>query len=246
MQRPLAGIRVLDLSQFLAGPYGSMILGDLGAEVLKIELPGKGDGSREMPPHFIHGQSGYFLSMNRSKKSMTLNLKSEAGRDIFYALVRQSDVVYDNFRPGILARLAIDYDTLQQINRRIIACSVSGYGHTGPWQDRPAFDLVIQALGGIMSYTGPVGGEPVRMGAPMGDMAGGIFAAHGVLAALYERERTGRGRRIDVALLDSQIALLIYRAVYYFLAGDIAQPAGSGRVTAGPASSFRRLPKSTN
>lgn len=166
MQRPLTGVRVLDLSQFLAGPYGSMLLGDLGAEVLKIEIPGKGDGSREMPPHFVHGQSGYFLSMNRSKKSMTLNLKSPAGLEIFYALVRQSDVVYDNFRPGILERLRIDYETLQQINPRIIACSVSGYGHTGPGKDRPAFDLVVQALGGIMSYTGPLGGEPVRMGAP--------------------------------------------------------------------------------
>jgi crotonobetainyl-CoA:carnitine CoA-transferase CaiB-like acyl-CoA transferase len=233
------GIRVLDLSQFLAGPYGTMILGDLGAEVLKIELPGKGDGSREMPPHFLHGQSGYFLSMNRSKKSMTLNLKSAAGLDIFYDLVRQADVVYDNFRPGILERLRIDYETLKRINPRIIACSVSGYGHTGPWKDRPAFDLVMQAIGGIMSYTGPLDGEPVRMGAPMGDLAGGIFAAHGVLAALYQRERTGEGRRVDVALLDSQVALLIYRAVYYFLAGEIARPAGSGHVSAVPIGAFK-------
>jgi len=239
MQRPLTGVRVLDLSQFLAGPYGSMILGDLGAEVLKIEIPGKGDGSREMPPHFVHGQSGYFLSMNRSKKSMTLDLKSPAGLEIFYALVRRSDVVYDNFRPGILERLRIDYDTLKQINPRIIACSVSGYGHTGPGKDRPAFDLVVQALGGIMSYTGPLGGEPVRMGAPMGDMAGGIFAAHGVLAALYQREHTGEGSRVDVALLDSQIALLIYRAVYYFIAGEIAVPAGSGHVSAVPIGAFK-------
>jgi crotonobetainyl-CoA:carnitine CoA-transferase CaiB-like acyl-CoA transferase len=239
MQRPLTGVRVLDLSQFLAGPYGSMILGDLGAEVLKIEMPGKGDGSREMPPHFVGGQSGYFLSMNRSKKSMTLNLKSDAGRDIFYDLVRQADVVYDNFRPGILDRLRIDYDTLKTINPRIISCSVSGYGQTGPFKDRPAFDLVVQALGGIMSYTGPVGGEPVRMGAPMGDLAGGIFAAHGVLAALYQREHTGQGARVDVALLDAQIALLIYRAVYYFLAGEVAQPAGSGHISAVPIGAFK-------
>jgi len=239
MQRPLTGIRVLDLSQFLAGPYGSMILGDLGAEVVKIEIPEKGDGSREMPPHFIHGQSGYFLSMNRSKKSVTLNLKSDAGLQIFYDLVRHADVVYDNFRPEILNRLKIDYDTLKAINPRIISCSVSGYGHSGPMRDRPAFDLVMQAMGGIMSYTGPQGGEPVRMGAPMGDLAGGIFAAHGVLAALYERERTGVGRRVDVALLDSQIALLIYRAVYYFLAGEVAEPAGSGHVSAVPIGAFK-------
>ena len=239
MQRPLTGVRVLDLSQFLAGPYGSMILGDLGAEVLKIEIPAKGDGSREMPPHFIQGQSGYFLSMNRSKKSLTLNLKSEAGRELFYDLVRNSDVVYDNFRPGILDRLHIDYDTLKTINPRIISCSVSGYGYSGPMKDRPAFDLVVQAMGGIMSYTGPQGGEPVRMGAPMGDMAGGIFAAHGVLAALYHRERTGEGRRVDVALLDSQIALLIYRAMYYFMADEIPVPAGSGHVSAVPIGAFK-------
>lgn len=239
MERPLSGIRVLDLSQFLAGPYGSMILGDLGAEVLKVEIPGKGDGSREMPPHFIRGQSGYFLSMNRSKKSLTLNLKSDEGLQIFYDLVRQSDVVYDNFRPGILERLRIDYDTLKTINPRIISCSVSGYGQTGPAKDRPAFDLVVQALGGIMSYTGPLGGEPVHMGAPMGDLGGGIFAAHGVLAALYQRERTGEGRRVDVALLDSQVALLIYRAVYYFMAGEVAVPAGSGHVSAVPIGAFK-------
>lgn len=239
MQRPLTGVRVLDLSQFLAGPYGSMILGDLGAEVLKIEIPGKGDGSREMPPHFVQGQSGYFLSMNRSKKSMTLDLKHPEGLEIFYDLVRCSDVVYDNFRPGILERLRIDHDTLKAINPRIISCSVSGYGQTGPGKDRPAFDLVVQALGGIMSYTGPLGGEPVRMGAPMGDMAGGIFAAHGVLAALYQREHTGEGRRVDVALLDSQIALLIYRAVYYFMAGEIPVPAGSGHVSAVPIGAFK-------
>ena len=239
MERPLTGVRVLDLSQFLAGPYGSMILGDLGADVLKIEIPGKGDGSREMPPHFIHGQSGYFLSMNRSKKSMTLNLKSDAGLQIFYDLVRQSDVVYDNFRPGILERLRIDYDTLKTINPRIISASVSGYGQTGPLKDRPAFDLVVQAMGGVMSYTGPLGGEPVRMGAPMGDLAGGIFAAHGVLAALYQRERTGEGRRVDVALLDAQIALLIYRAVYYFMVGEVAVPAGSGHVSAVPIGAFK-------
>ena len=239
MQRPLTGIRVLDLSQFLAGPYGSMILGDLGAEVVKIEIPEKGDGSREMPPHFIHGQSGYFLSMNRSKKSLTLNLKSDVGLQIFYDLVCHADVVYDNFRPEILKRLKIDYDILKAINPRIISCSVSGYGHSGPMRDRPAFDLVMQAMGGIMSYTGPQGGEPVRMGAPMGDLAGGIFAAHGVLAALYERERTGVGRRVDVALLDSQIALLIYRAVYYFLAGEVAEPAGSGHVSAVPIGAFK-------
>src|SRR2546427_9032762 len=205
MQRPLTGVRVLDLSQFLAGPYGSMILGDLGAEVLKIEIPGKGDGSREMPPHFVHGQSGYFLSMNRSKKSMTLDLKSPAGLEIFYELVRRSDVVYDNFRPGILERLRLDYETLKHINPRIIAFSVSGYGHTGPGQNRPAFGLVVQALGGIMSYTGPLGGEPVRMGAPIGDMAGGILSAACVGGGPHHRRHRSQGSRRGGAVLDSPI-----------------------------------------
>ena len=164
MQRPLTGVRVLDLSQFLAGPYGSMILGDLGAEVLKIEIPGKGDGSREMPPHFVHGQSGYFLSMNRSKKSMTLDLKSPAGLEIFYELVRRSDVVYDNFRPGILERLRIDYETLKQINPRIIYCAISGFGQEGPLAHRPSYDQIIQGLCGIMSVTGDSNTAPTRSG----------------------------------------------------------------------------------
>ena len=229
----LGGVEVIDLTRALAGPYCTVMLGDMGAEVIKVEQPGSGDESRGWGPPFVEGESSYFMTINRNKRSMTLNLKSAAGLAIFYDLVRQADVVYDNFRPGILERLRIDYDTLKSINPRIISCSVSGYGHTGPLKDRPAFDLVMQAMGGIMSYTGPLDGEPVRMGAPMGDLAGGIFAAHGVLAALYQRERTGEGRRVDVALLDSQVALLIYRAVYYFLAGEVARLAFPAPAQAG-------------
>jgi len=236
---PLFGIRILDLSQLLAGPYGTMILADLGAEVIKIERPGEGDLARGMPPHFFHGESLYFISINRNKKSLTLDLKAKEGLDIFYRLVGLSDVVYDNFRPGILEKLRIDYETLKKINPRIISCSVSGYGQTGPFKDRPAFDLIIQAMGGIMSYTGEPGRMPVRMGAPMGDLAGGIFAAHGILAAIYQREKTGLGQRIDISLLDSQISLLIYRGIYYLLAGEIAQPVGSGHVSAIPIRAFK-------
>jgi crotonobetainyl-CoA:carnitine CoA-transferase CaiB-like acyl-CoA transferase len=223
----------------LAGPFGSMILADLGAEVIKIEKPGEGDIGRGMPPHFFHGESVYFLSVNRNKKSLTLDLKSKEGLDIFYRLVKVSDVVFDNFRPGIVEKLHIDHDSLKKINPRVISCSVSGYGQTGPFKDRPAFDLIVQARGGIMSYTGEPGRMPVRMGAPMGDLTGGVYAAHGVMAALYQREKTGQGQRIDISLLDSQLSLQIYRALYYLYAGEIAQPVGSGHVSANPIRAFK-------
>ncbi len=238
MAPPIAGIRILDLSQMLAGPYGTMILADLGAEVIKIERPGGGDIARGMPPHFFHGESVYFISMGRNKKSLCLDLKAEEGLEIFYRLVRLSDVVYDNFRSGILEKLRIDYETLKQINPRIISCSVTGYGHTGPFKDRPAFDLIIQARGGIMSYTGEPGRMPVRMGAPMGDLGGGLFAVQGVLAALYQREKTGLGQKVDIGLLDCQISLLIYRGLYSLYAGEVARPVGSGHVSANPIRAF--------
>ena len=239
MTPPLSGVRVLDLSQMLAGPFGSMILADLGAEVIKIEKPGEGDIGRGMPPHYFHGESVYFLSVNRNKKSLTLDLKSKEGLDIFYRLVKVSDVVFDNFRPGIVEKLRIDHESLKKINPRIVSCSVSGYGQTGPFKDRPAFDLIIQARGGIMSYTGEPGRMPVRMGAPMGDLTGGVYAAHGVMAALYQREKTGQGQQIDISLLDSQLSLQIYRGLYYLYAGEIAQPVGSGHVSANPIRAFK-------
>ncbi|MGB9701007.1 MAG: CaiB/BaiF CoA transferase family protein [Thermodesulfobacteriota bacterium] len=239
MTAPLTGVRVLDLSQMLAGPYGSMILADLGAEVIKIEKPGGGDIARGMPPHFFQGESVYFLSINRNKKSLTLDLKAEEARQIFYRLVAKSDVVYDNFRPGVLQKLRIDYESLKKINPRIISCSISGYGQTGPGKDRPAFDLIIQARGGIMSYTGEPGRMPVRMGAPMGDLSGGLFAAQGVMAALYQREKTGLGQQVDISLLDCQISLLIYRGLYYLYAGEIAQSVGSGHVSGVPIRAFK-------
>ncbi len=239
MNQPLSGVRILDLSQLLAGPYGSMILADLGAEVIKIEKPGEGEIGRGMPPHFFHGESVYFISINRNKKSMTLDLKAKEGLEVFYRLVGVSDVVYDNFRPGTLEKLRIDYEALRRINPRIISCSISGYGQTGPFRDSPAFDLIIQARGGIMSYTGEPGQMPVRMGAPMGDLAGGMFAVQAVEAALYQREKTGLGQRIDLSLLDCQISLMIYRGLYYLYGGEIAQPVGSGHVSAIPIRAFK-------
>jgi CoA:oxalate CoA-transferase len=239
MSLPLSGVRILDLTLIMAGPYCTLLLGDLGAEVIKIEKPGIGESSREMPPHFFEGQSAYFIAMNRNKKSMTLDLKSDAGKKIFTELAKQSDVVIDNFRPGVVKKLGIDFDTLRTMNPRIICCSISGYGQTGPFKDRPAFDLVIQARGGIMSYTGEPGQMPVRMGAPMGDLSGGLFASQGILAALYQREKTGRGQRIDISLVDCQTSLLTYRAQFYLVGKEIAQPVGSGHVSAHPIRAFR-------
>jgi crotonobetainyl-CoA:carnitine CoA-transferase CaiB-like acyl-CoA transferase len=236
---PLSKIRVLDFSLIMAGPYCSLVLGDLGAEVIKIEQPGQGEGARGVPPHFFEGESAYFIAMNRNKKSMTLNLKTPKGKEIFYGLAKRSDVVLDNFRPGVVKRLGVDYDTLKEINPRIICCSISGYGQTGPLKDRPAFDLIIQARGGVMSYTGEPGRMPVRMGAPMGDLTGGLFAANGILAALYQREGTGRGQKVDISLLDCQISLLTYRAEYYFVGNEIAQPVGSGHASVHPIRAFK-------
>jgi crotonobetainyl-CoA:carnitine CoA-transferase CaiB-like acyl-CoA transferase len=236
---PLSGVRILDLTLIIAGPYCTLILGDLGAEVIKIEKPGVGEAARGMPPLSYEGESAYFISLNRNKKSMTLDLKSARGKEIFYELAKQADVVIDNFRPGVVQKLGVDFDRLKQINPRIISCSISGYGDTGPMKNQPAFDLVIQARGGIMSYTGEPGRMPVRMGAPMGDLSGGLFAAQGILAALFQREKTGRGQRIDISLLDCQTSLLTYRAQYYFVGNEIAQPVGSGHVSAHPIRAFQ-------
>jgi CoA:oxalate CoA-transferase len=239
MSLPLSNVRILDLTLIMAGPYCTLILGDLGAEVIKIEKPGIGESSREMPPHFFENQSAYFIAMNRNKKSITLDLKSEAGKKIFYDLAKVSDVVIDNFRPGVVKKLGLDFDTLKEMNPRIICCSISGYGQTGPFKDRPAFDLVIQARGGIMSYTGEPGQMPVRMGAPMGDLSGGVFASQGILAALYQREKTGRGQRVDISLVDCQTSLLTYRAQFYLVGKEIAHPVGSGHVSAHPIRAFQ-------
>jgi CoA:oxalate CoA-transferase len=239
MSLPLSNIRILDLTLIMAGPYCTLILGDLGAEVIKVEKPGVGEAARGMPPFFFEGESAYFIAMNRNKKSMSLNLKSEKGKQIFYDLAKKSDVVIDNFRTGVVGKLGIDFETLKKINPRIICCSISGFGESGPFKDRPAFDLVIQARGGIMSYTGEPGQMPVRMGAPMGDLSGGLFASQGILAALFQREQTGRGQKIDISLLDCQTSLLTYRAQYYFVGKEIAQPVGSGHVAAHPIRAFK-------
>lgn len=233
------GVRVLDLSRMLAGPYGSMLLADLGAEVIKVEEPGGGDPMRAMGPPFLDGESAYFLAINRNKKSLTLDLERPEGREVFYDLVRVADVVWENFRPGVMERLSCDHATLIQINEKIISCSISAYGQEGPYRDWPAFDLALQAMGGAMSLTGEEGRPPVRMGLPMGDLAGGLFGALAVAGALYRRGQTGQGCRVDLSLLDCQVSLLTYIAQYFWADGQVPKPAGSGHASVVPYQAFR-------
>ncbi len=225
---PLKGVRIIDVSMMLAGPSGSMLMGDLGAEIIKVE-PLDGDETRVGPPYFYaENMSAYYWSINRNKKSIVINLKSPEGRQVLYDLVAKSDVVYDNYRPGVLERLQIDYETLKKYNPKIICCSISTYGYNGPYRDRPGYDLIVQAVSGGMSITGEPGGSPVRAGIPLGDLVGGLLGVHGVLAAYIHRQKTGEGQRLEVSLLDGQVYLLTYIAQYYFHSGKVPGPIGAG------------------
>ena len=229
------GVRVLDLSRMLAGPYGSMLLADQGAEVIKIEEPDGGDPMRIMGPPFLpDGESAYFLAINRNKKSIAVDLTSEGGQRVFHDLVAHADVVWENFRPGIMVRLGCDYPTLSSINPGLVMCSISAYGQDGPYRDWPAFDLALQAMGGAMSITGERDGAPVRMGLPMGDLAGGMFGAFAVAGALFRRARTGRGAHVDLSLLDCQVSLLSYLAQYFWTDGQVPRPMGSAHASVVP------------
>lgn len=234
---PLEGIRVLDLTRVLAGPYCTLLLSQLGAEVIKIEEP-KGDHTRTVPP-FLDGLSTYFLSLNHNKRSLVLDLKLPEARELLLQLVERSDVVVENFRPGVMERLGIDHASLSRRNPGIITCSISGFGQNSSWKDRSAYDLTVQALGGLMSITGEPGGSPVRAGYPIGDLGGGVFGAIAILAALHERGRTGRGQAIDVALLDAQMALMTYIAAAYFATGREPEPVGSGHPSILPYRVYR-------
>jgi formyl-CoA transferase/CoA:oxalate CoA-transferase len=229
------GVRVLDLSRMLAGPYGSMLLADMGADVIKIEEPDGGDPMRVMGPPFLpDGDSAYFLAINRNKKSVALDLTRPAGRAVFLDLAAHADIVWENFRPGIMERLGLHYAALAAVNPAIVMCSISAYGHDGPYRDWPAFDLALQAMGGAMSLTGEEGSRPVRMGLPMGDLAGGMFGAFAVAGALFRRSRTGCGAHVDLSLLDCQVSLLTYMAQYFFTDGRVPQKLGSGHASVVP------------
>ena len=232
------GVRVLDLSRMLAGPYGSMLLADLGAEVIKIEEPRGGDPMRAMGPPFLDGESAYFLSINRNKKSVALDLEQPEGRQVFHDLCRVADVVWENFRPGVMAKLGCAPETLRAINPRLIVCSISAFGQAGPYRDWPAFDLALQAMGGAMSLTGEEGRPPARMGLPMGDLAGGMFGALAVAGALFRRARTREGTTIDLSLLDCQVSLLAYVAQYFWADGRVPGRVGSGHASVVPYQAF--------
>jgi CoA:oxalate CoA-transferase len=237
---PLATIKVLDLTRFLAGPFCAMLLADLGAEVIKIETPDHGDESRYQGV-VIKGESGYFVGMNRNKKSMTLNLKAQEGKKIFLQLVEKSDVVVENFRPGVMPSLGLDYEILKKVNPGIVYCGISGFGKDGPHALRPAFDFIAQGVSGFMSVTGFPDREPVRTGIPISDSVAGIYGAYGILAALMARQRTGKGQEVQTSLVDAMISILSLQADWYFHRGKVPERRGNDHPTGAPYGTFKAL-----
>ena len=236
----LSDIKVLDLTRVLAGPYATMVLADHGAEIIKIEQPEKGDDSRAYGP-YKNGESAYFMSLNRNKESITLNLKTPEGKEILKELVKKVDVLVENFRPGTMEKLGLGYEVLKEINSRLIYASSTGYGQTGPYSQRPAYDAVVQAMGGIMSITGQADGMPTRVGTSIGDIAAGLFCAIGILAALQERARSGLGQMVDVAMLDCQVAILENAISRYEFTGEIPRPIGNRHPSIVPFETFNTL-----
>lgn len=234
---PLAGITVLDLTRVLAGPYCTMMLCDLGARIIKVERPGVGDDARQIGP-FIKGKSAYFVSLNRGKESIALDLKDEADRAVFEALLERADVLIENFRAGTMEKLGYGWDTLHARYPGLIYAAVSGFGHTGPYRERPAYDLVVQAMGGIMSLTGQPGSGPTRVGTSVGDITAGLFVCTGINAALFHRSQTGEAQKIDVGMLDCQVAILENAVARYQATGDVPTPLGSRHPSITPFDSF--------
>lgn len=237
MSAPLEDITILDLTHVLAGPYCSMILSDLGAKVIKVEKPGTGDDTRHFPP-FRDGFSAYFATINRNKQSIALDLKDDQDRLVFERLLEQVDVVMENYRPGVMERLGYGWDSLSAKHPHLIYGAVSGFGHTGPDAERPAYDMVVQARGGVMSITGEKNREPVRVGASVGDIVAGMFLGHGLLAALYQRQKTGKGQKIDVAMLDSQLAILEHAVAITSETGVPPGPSGARHPSIAPFETY--------
>lgn len=235
---PLSGVTILDLTHVLAGPYCSMTLADLGARVIKLERPGTGDDTRSFPP-FVAEESAYFAALNAGKASIALDLKTDDDRAIFERLLARADVILENYRPGVMERLGYGYETLHQSHPRLIYGAVSGFGHTGPDAAKPAYDMVVQARGGVMSITGEEGGPPVRVGASIGDIVAGMFLAQGVLAALYDREKTGLGAKIDIAMLDAQLAIQEHAVAITTATGTPPGRTGARHPTITPFSTYR-------
>jgi CoA:oxalate CoA-transferase len=242
LNKPLTGIRLLDLTHMLSGPYAGMILADLGCDTVKVEPPGTGEGTRRLletdPKNSFKGMGAYFVTLNRNKRSVAIDLKSETGREYFYALAKVADVVLDNFSADVTKRLHIDHASLSKINPRIITCSISGFGEDGPHYKRPAFDQIVQGLGGGMSITGTGPGEAVRAGIPIGDLGGGMFAVMGIQAALLARAQSGVGQHVDISMLDVQVSMLNYMATMYTLSGEIPGPMGNSHFVHTPYNTF--------
>lgn len=237
MTKPLSGITILDLTHVLAGPFCSMTLADLGAHVIKVERPGIGDDTRAFPP-FTKGKSAYFATINHGKKSIALELKADADRAIFDRLLARADVILENYRPGVMERMGYGWDDLHAQYPRLIYGAVSGFGHTRPEAKRPAYDMVVQARGGVMSITGEKDREPVRVGASVGDIVAGMYLCQGVLAALVDRDRTGLGRKVDVAMLDSQLAILEHAVAITSVTGTPPGPTGARHPSIAPFETF--------
>ena len=236
---PLDDLLVIDLTRALAGPYCTLMLGDLGARVIKIETPDGGDDTRGWGPPFINGESSYFLGINRNKESLTLNLKHPDGQQVLRRLIERADVLVENFRAGIMERFGFGYPAVHAANPRLVYASISGFGQDGPYRERTAYDLILQGMGGLMGTTGDEGGPPVKVGIAVTDIAAGMFAAYGILAALRVRDRTGRGQLVDVAMLDGQVAWLTYQAGYYFATGENPKRLGSAHPSLVPYQAFR-------
>ena len=240
--KPLAGIKVLDLTHMLAGPYAGMVLADLGADVVKVEPLDTGEMTRSLlsndPNYSFKGFGAYFLTLNRNKKSVCIDLKTNEGLEVFYDLVSSADVVLNNFSAGVVSKLKIDFDTLTKINPKIVSCSITGFGETGPHSSRPAYDQIVQAYSGGMSITGPDANTPTRAGIPIGDLSSGLYSVIGILSALLSKEQTGKGQNIDISLLDVQISLLTYMATMQTLSGIDPEPIGNAHFVHVPYNTF--------
>ncbi len=239
MEAALSDVVVIDLSRVLAGPYCTMMLGDMGATVIKIEQPGKGDDTRHFGPPYVAGESAYYLGLNRNKRSITLDFNNPEHKKRLFELVSTATVLVENFRPGMLERQGLGYETLRAMNPGLIYCSISGYGHDGPYAMRPGYDFVAQAESGIMSVTGEVEGEPQRVGSPVADVSAGLYACMSILAALHVREKTGKGQHIDISLLEAAVSLLSNVSSNFLISGEEAQRYGNGHPNIVPYQAFR-------
>ena len=234
MPTPLEGIKVLDCSQILAGPYCSMLLADMGADVVKIEKPGGGDDTRRMGPPFMEGESAAFLAMNRNKRSVVLNFKNPDGVAAMKRMIMDADVVMENYRAGVMERLGLSYDTVRELNPNIIYCSISGFGRTGPYAERAGFDLIAQGMSGVMSFTGIPGSPPVKVGVPMADLNAGLYSAYGILSAYIHRIKTGEGQFLEVSIMEAALAYTVWESASYFATGKIPPPLGSSHRLSAP------------